>query len=254
MENTPCAAEAASAAPTETVAPCLPGRVERHEVDSQMLHRQLSVRVYLPPCYDSRRSAGYPAIYLLHGQSMDATAWDDLGAVAAANRLITNRDAPPFLMVMPQEDYYLQDIQESAYGDAVVAEVVPWVDASFNTCATRSCRAVGGISRGATWAVMIGFENPGLFASVGAHSLPFPPMSSSRLHTLIDAAPNGPPALRIDIGNADPYLSDAKRFETSLQLVDLPHEWLVRDGTHNADYWQAHMEEYLRWYVSKLEG
>ncbi len=260
-ENTPCApvvatltVATASASPTETVAPCLPGRVERHALESQILSRQMTVRVYLPPCYNPQRASGYPVIYLLHGQSMDATVWDDLGAVADANQLIADQNAPPFLIVMPQEDYYLQDIRASLFGAAVVGEVVPWADANFNTCPARACRALGGISRGATWAVMLGFENSELFAAVGAHSLPFPPMSSSRLHTLTDAAPGGPPALRIDIGSADPYLSDAQRFETSLNLVGVPHDWIVQDGTHNAGYWKSHMQEYLRWYVSELGG
>ncbi len=265
VANTPCALETATAvtpalprsAPTFAELPtepavCLAGQVEQQVIQSEELHRGMVVRVYLPPCYDPRRSPGYPVVYLLHGQSMDASAWESFGVVDAANRLMASGDVLPFLIVMPQEEYYLQEVHDSGFGKAVVNELIPWVDAGYNTCAGRACRAIGGISRGATWAMMLGLENPRLFAVIGAHSLPSPPMSSSRLRTLLEAAPDGPPALRIDIGSEDPYYSDAARFEASLKLLGVPHEWLVEEGTHNAAYWKAHVEEYVRWYGSVL--
>ncbi len=256
------AAEASKTAPAQaslTTTPrpspaCPPGKVDQQSLASQELNRDIAVRVYLPPCYDPVRAAGYPVVYLLHGQSMDATAWESFGVVNAANRLMANGDIQPLLLVMPEENYYLQELHQSNFGKAVVNELIPWMDDHYNTCFERSCRAIGGVSRGATWAIMLGLENSELFGAVGAHSLPFPPMSSSRLHTLIDAAGYGPPAMRIDIGQADPYYSAAARFEEALQLLNVPHEWIVEEGTHNAAYWTAQVEKYLRWYGSVLIG
>ncbi len=239
---------------TPTAAQCLPGQVEQRSIPSEALQREMVVRVYLPPCYDGQRAAGYPVVYLLHGQSMDASAWESFGAVETANRLMASEEVAPFLLVMPQEDYFLEDVRTSSFGTAVVNDLIPWVDASYHTCTARSCRAIGGISRGATWALRLGLQYPDLFAAVGAHSLPNLQMSTSRIRLLVEAAPHGPPAIRIDIGKDDMYYSDAALIEAALKQVGVDHQWLVQDGKHNAAYWKAYVEDYLRWYGSVIGG
>jgi len=57
------------------------------------------------------------------------------------------------------------------------------------------------------------------------------------------------PALYLDIGNKDRYLPSATEFEGLLTRYQVPHTWLINQGIHNEDYWQAHVEEYLRWYT-----
>ena len=112
----------------------------------------LVVQVYTPPCYDwdlaaARGSLKYPVIYLLHGQGSTDEQWPDLGVPAAADRLITAGEVEPFLVVMPQEEHYLQDPSQSLFGQALIADLIPWVDENYPTCTERGCRAIGGLSR-----------------------------------------------------------------------------------------------------------
>ncbi len=56
------------------------------------------------------------------------------------------------------------------------------------------------------------------------------------------------PSMYLDIGDADRYLPSATEFEGLLTQYQVPHTWLVNQGEHVEEYWQAHVEEYLRWY------
>lgn len=245
--------------PTETVQPTLTpapagcqessGRVERFVLDSAAVGRPLGVRVYTPPCYDADRSPGYPVLFLLHGQSFTDDQWERLGVPVAADRLIAAGEAPPFLVVMPQEYYYLKNLNESTYGKALIEEVLPWVEANFAACRERDCRAIGGLSRGASWAAWLGFESWTLFGAIGLHSLPSAASGSLRYVWLPQIPADERPRLYLDIGAKDVYYPYALEFEKFLNEVRLPHQWHLNAGGHDEDYWSAHVEEYLRWYA-----
>lgn len=245
--------------PTETAQPMLTptpagcqesgGRVERFTLDSAAVGRPLGVRVYTPPCYDAAQLPGYPVLYLLHGQSFSDDQWDRLGVPATADRLIAAGEAPPFLVVMPQEYYYLKDLGESTYGKALIEEVLPWVEANYAACRERACRAIGGLSRGASWAAWLGFESWTLFGAIGLHSLPSAASGSLRYAWLPQIPEDERPRLYLDIGTKDVYYPYALEFEKFLNEVRLPHQWHLNPGGHDEEYWSAHVEEYLRWYA-----
>lgn len=252
---------AATAGPAATPTPALTstpasctethGKIERYPVETGVLTKPLWVRVYLPPCYLEEPQRGYPALYLLHGQSADDALWDRLGADEAADRLITSGEAPPFLIVMPFEEYYLQDPRQSQFGQAVMEGLIPWVEQQFAVCQERGCRAIGGISRGAAWAVRLGFEQWEWFSAIGAHSLPPFVNDPNRLPDWLKKIPEDQrPRLYLDIGRLDPYLKPASEFEALLTRYRLPHVWLLNEGTHNEEYWQSQVESYLSWYAA----
>jgi len=143
--------------PTSTGCAETTGMVERFALPSVEIDRPLPMLIYTPPCYDPGRASGYPVLYLLHGQSFNELQWQRLGVPETADRLISAHEVHPFLVVMPQEYDYLKEIGESNYGKALVAEVLPWVEAHYNVCKERNCRAIGGLSRGASWAALAGF-------------------------------------------------------------------------------------------------
>jgi enterochelin esterase-like enzyme len=190
-------------------------------------------------------------LYLLHGQSMDDGAWEQFGVNIAASALIASGEAAPFLIVMPREDYYLQDMTASRYGQALLEDLVPWIDANFAACQVRTCRAIGGLSRGALWAMLLGLQNQELFGAAGGHSLPGPVMSPYYLRTLIEAMPeNERIRLYLDIGQFDRYRQGAEEFRDRLEFLQIPHEWHLNQGTHNDEYWSTQVEDYLRWYAA----
>lgn len=262
-EATPTPEPSPSAAPTITSAPqptptptalrCWTqgGRIEQRELRSELLNLPLEFRVYLPPCYDQQPERTYPALYLIHGQSFNDDQWDRLGADEAADALIAAGEAEPFLIVMPRDRVWSQPT-EDRFGEALVQDLIPWIDAQYRTKAEREYRAVGGLSRGAGWAVHLGFSHWEYFGAIGAHSLPVFWTDLPHLRDWMDSIPPGSmPRIYMDLGDKDrPQISkSAIWFEELLTERDIPHEWHLYPGYHEEAYWSAHLEEYLRWYA-----
>jgi enterochelin esterase-like enzyme len=238
--------------PTATAAACREtrGRLETQELVPGLAPYPIPVQVYLPPCYDPLEGT-YPVLYLLHGQSDTADLWLRMGIQSLADDLITSGQTAPFVIVLPTEPYYLQDFTDSIYGQAFVTDLLPWVEGLYAVSTERSCRAIGGISRGAAWAALLGMENWQQFGAIGAHSVPNAPYSESRLKYLLEDIPAGNlPRVWLDSGNLDRYRKSAQAFDELLTRRGVDHEWHLNEGAHEEAYWQAHLEDYLRWYAA----
>jgi len=228
------------------------GNVQRFQIDSVLLNEPLYFSVYFPPCYDENLSEGYPVLYALHGQNFNDDMWLDLGLAEIADQLILENEIDPFLVVMPFEEYFFRAPEPNNFPPALKIEVVTWVEDSLNVCAERECRAIGGISRGASWAMRIGLTDWKMFGSIGAHSLPTFRGDLSNLPDLLDEIPYGEePRIYMDTGRFDPEVKNAYRFENILSQKGIPHEWRLNEGRHNEVYWSTQMEEYLRWYAAQ---
>jgi enterochelin esterase-like enzyme len=256
IKNTPAMTqEATKISPASPQSCSEQGSVERYQIESKALNAPMFIRIYLPPCYDAARAEGYPVLYLLHGQTFDERMWIDLGAADIADRLILSGDSSPFLMVMPNEEFYYRGVDDNQFPSALIDDVIPWVETGFNVCHDMPCRALGGISRGASWAERIGFTEPGVFSSIGAHSLPTFPGDISNLPDWLEKIPDKEmPRIYLDTGRFDPEVKAAYRFENVLNEKGILHEWHLNDGRHNEEYWKAHVEEYLRWYARGWEN
>ncbi|MCD4673879.1 MAG: esterase family protein [Anaerolineaceae bacterium] len=237
--------------PTPTPSGCqeTTGRLEAQELPPGLASYPIPFQVYLPPCYD-RRSGSYPLLVLLHGQSDSSDLWLRMGIQSLADDLIANGELPPFVIVMPTEAYYLQDFLDSVFGQALTGELLPWVENHYAVSTDRACRAIGGISRGAAWAALLGIENWQGFGAIGAHSVPNAPYSEPRLKILLDAiSPGDVPRIWLDTGTQDRYRKSAREFDELLTRRGVEHEWYLNEGAHNEEYWQAHLADYLRWYA-----
>lgn len=246
----------ATATPQLTATPegCMEsaGRIERIKLPSELLAGGLWVTVYTPPCYAADGATPYSVLYLLHGQNMDDSYWIDLGAAAIADREI-NEGQAPFLMVMPYEERNFDPPGNSNFDDALVQELIPWVEATYPVCTERACRAIGGISRGGGWAVHIALRNFYTFGSVGAHSLGL--MAGDWWyvgHLLETYKPGEFPRFYVDRGEQDYLAKDIDLFERALANGNIPHEHIISPLGHEGAYWQAHVEEYMDWYMQGL--
>jgi enterochelin esterase-like enzyme len=206
-------------------------------------------RIYLPRCYDEQTDQRYPVLYLLHGQTYTDDQWIRLGAATAADSLILSGEADPFIIVFPDDRYW--NLPPGAdFGPRVVDELIPYIDTTYRTLAERNRRAIGGLSRGAGWALRLGLTHPDLFGSLGLHSLAVLQTDASQIRKwLIDIPPGSQPRVFMDIGDNDPELAMASRVESQFNQFGLAHEWHLYNGAHTEDYWSAHVEEYLRWYT-----
>jgi enterochelin esterase-like enzyme len=205
--------------------------------------------IYLPPCYEEVTEERYPVLYLLHGQGSQDDQWVRLGMVVAADNLIHSGEAPPFIMVFPDDRYWNLPPGEG-FGDRLIHEIIPFVEQNYRTQADRDHRLLGGLSRGAGWAIRYTLTRHDLFGTVGMHSPVIFNDDAAILSRLVDAVPsNAWPRLWIDAGDRDGDLGTTRRFEALLSDRGIPHEWHLFSGDHTDQYWQAHVLEYLRWYV-----
>ena len=242
-------------APSQVVSPtsdqCIDtqGKVLSLQASFDFFSQPLQLQLYLPPCYNTAAGVRYPLLILLHGQDRDDQQWVRLGAVTAADRLISSNESAPFMIAMPYEEYNLQDPAESSFGKLITKGLLPWLDQHYSTCTERSCRAIGWLSRGAAWAVRLGFTDWQQFGEIGAHSLAYFWGDNVNLRQWTRTIPvNQFPSVYMDIGDADRYLQSATEFEGLLTRYRVPNTWLIIQGIHNEDYWQEHVVEYLRWY------
>lgn len=227
------------------------GRLLTGSLDTSLLRLPLQYRVYLPPCYEEQAERRYPVLYLFHGQSSSDDQWDRLGADETADRLIAKGEIPPLIIVMPYDRYGGQPI-ETNFSQAITETLVPYMDKTYRTLPDREHRAVGGLSRGAGWAVHFAISEWQMFGRLGAHSLAVFHSDAQRMRTWLGEIPTDQyPLIYMDIGDRDrpEILRSALWFEALLNEYDIPHEWRLFSGYHSEEYWKAHLEQYLRWYT-----
>ncbi|NWG35370.1 MAG: hypothetical protein HXY42_13115 [Chloroflexi bacterium] len=258
---TPTPFLASTAAPTLTAAPpastpaatpvsCLdhPGRVETGRFDAV---KPQEFYVYLPPCYDEDLQTRYPALYLLHGQTYTADQWIRLGAVDTLDRLISAGEIEAFIVVFPDDRYWNIPFG-SGFGQRLVEDIIPYIDATYRTIPERDRRAIGGLSRGAGWAFRLGFTRWDLFGVIGLHSPAILQGDGSNVEKWIAGIPQkSQPSVFLDIGNRDQELKMARLVEATLNENDFAYEWHLYNGAHTEEYWRVHVDEYIRWYAEQ---
>jgi len=252
--------EAAAAVPTgvwpiASPTPCAtPGRVEAGELASAVASQTMRYRIYLPPCYGEDGRV-YPTLYLFGGNIHDETFWDRLGFDEAAEAAIVAGRIPPLLIVMPDNGWLANTTSSgpTSYEGFVLNELIPHIESQTCAWPAREGRAVGGVSRGGYWSLMMAFRRPDLFRSVGAHS---PALIDSFAGPDEDprvtgtANPLGDLRIWVDIGERDPYLTAARPLHDTLTAAGVAHEWRVNPGIHDEAYWTAHLDDYITWYAA----
>lgn len=207
--------------------------------------------VYLPPCYAEQTGKRHPTLYLLHGQTYTADQWIRLGAADTANELILSGETMPFIIVFPDDRYWNQP-SGAGFGDRLVDDLIPFIDGTYRTLPDPRFRAIGGMSRGAGWALQLGLSRPDLFSIIGLHSLAAFQRDAAKIDDWIKAIPPASrPIIFMDIGEDDRELASVRQIEAQLTELNLPHEWHLYSGSHTEAYWSAHVEEYLLWYAGQ---
>ncbi|MBT4841950.1 MAG: hypothetical protein HON91_05880 [Anaerolineae bacterium] len=236
------------AEPSPTPESCIGtrGQVEKIAFDSPALPH---FYIYLPECYALDDETDYPVLYLLHGQGYEADQWLRLGMAERAAALMAAEEISPFLIVMPYDKASWRGVDDDQFGEVFVNKLIPYIDENYRTIAKRESRAVGGLSRGAGWAIRYGLKRWGLFGALGAHSPAIFYRDYKKLDDWIAEIPDKYlPQIYIDIGDLDGERGDATNFSELLAEENVIHEWHLYSGAHEESYWQAHIDDYLHWY------
>jgi S-formylglutathione hydrolase FrmB len=133
--------------------------------------------VYLPPGFEPSRR--YPVVYLLHGMPGSPSEFLDGTQLATfADTGIASGSLRPFIAVLPSAGSTGKYNGEWAgpWENELVRRIIPWVDASLPTIATRQGRVIAGLSAGGYGAADIGIRHPQLFGAIESWSGYFRPL------------------------------------------------------------------------------
>jgi S-formylglutathione hydrolase FrmB len=184
------------------------------------------VRILLPAQYDGHRRL--PVLYLLHGAGDTYRTWvDNTDVETFAARL-------GVIVVMPDSGHTPDSGWYTDWADGSrkwesfhIGVLIPWVDATFATLASRAHRAVAGLSMGGFGATSYAGRHPDLFGAVASFS------------GALDTQLYGP-AEAIGFAAVNPYFGT-------------PDARVWGDGTTNSAEWAAHNPAALA-RAGKLKG
>jgi enterochelin esterase-like enzyme len=141
--------------------------------------------VYTPPDYDRHPGKRFPVLYLLHGYNENETGWSHQGrAGLIMDNLIAEGKTAPFIIVMensaaprgappagaPPRGNGGGMFDFSAFERALMADVIPFIDANFRTIANQPHRALAGLSMGGMQTRSISLKHLDTFSYIGIFS------------------------------------------------------------------------------------
>jgi poly(3-hydroxybutyrate) depolymerase len=242
-------------------------RVSFRTFDSDAAKGKVSYHIYTPSAYDGDPQRRFPVVYWLHGSG---------GGLVGVAKVAAHLDAaieagktPPCFMVFVNglvEGMYVDWMDGSAPLETIVVkELLPHIDATYRTIATRDGRLLDGYSMGGYGAARLGFKYTDLFRAVsimgggplqaeliqapragrqraaevlkqvyGGDQEYFRSVSPRRLaEQNTEAIINGS-LIRQVCGDEDETFGPNRDFHEHLERLKIPHKWTVLPGIdHN---------------------
>ncbi|MCY1032913.1 alpha/beta hydrolase-fold protein [Corallococcus sp. BB11-1] len=232
------------------------------------------VIVWLPPGYEADTQRRYPVFYLHDGQNlMDvATAFaGEWNVDETAQALVQAGEVEPLILVgiyntsdriaeytpVPFPPEYPDAGRADAYGQFLIHELKPRIDAEFRTKPGPESTGLAGSSLGGLVTLSLGLKHPGVFSRLGVMS-PSVWWADRDIVRTVEAL-GSKPALRIweDIGTNEGTGSQAETVEDAQALRDalVARGWVldtdlkytvVQGGQHNEAAWSARFGDVLR--------
>lgn len=245
---------------------------------SHLQGRKVTIRVYTPPGYETSR-LHYPVVYHLCGRGSSPGRVSRV-AGRVLNEAVARARVQPALSVYASVPAGRPSSSRAADGwtqaaQSVLQELIPFVDSTYRTIASREGRALEGFAEGASVALRLVFEHPYLFAAVAAYNpveLDVAPRSETRKASEQSKGPPPPPspwelvesnaeaireytAVRLVGGDRDRRsLEAAIRFAEHCQKLKIPFSWHAAPGVGH-DFARLYARagvETLRWMQSRL--
>ena len=237
--------------------------VSFHTFESAAAQATVSYHLFTPAAYDREPERRFPVVYWLHGSGGGLPGIPQVAARFA--RAIQDGKAPPCLVVfvngMPDGMYVDWKDGSAPLETVIVKELVPHVDASYRTIASREGRALDGYSMGGYGAARLGFKYPDLFRAVSMmgsgplqeNLLDAPRASRRRAEEVLARVYGGDPdyfrsvsprtlaerqadaiargsLVRMVCGDQDNLLANNRAFHEHLERLGIPHSWTVLPG------------------------
>jgi len=257
-------------------------KIERINLFSKLLDKEMSLLVYLPAYYE--KLVPLPVLYFLHGRSGNENILLDAEINSTADRMLVNDEINPMIIVCPDiensrginssneclevNDIYNRVINTGMYEDYLIREIIPLIDETYTTIKDRKGRFIGGASGGGYAALHNALRHQELFTKVGGHmpaieltledeDLPyFQNLENWGKYDPITIAKNNNIALDLetflDAGDNDEggFYEGCSILNTILQEKGVNTQNYVFPGHHNLEYIKSNLERYLKFYGS----
>jgi enterochelin esterase-like enzyme len=233
------------------------GHVDRLTFQSNVLAINQPVqhyRVYTPKCYRYDVGTRYPVVYLFHGAQTDDSQWEAVGIFTTADRLIASGAIVPMIIVLPDGIWAMgtYEGEPPLFDRLLLGEIMPAVEEDYRVQADRAHRALGGISRGGEWAIIMGGRHPELFGTIGGHSPAVGAPSTPNSYQVPLYANSRGQHLWLDVGSGDGLVAPVSALHEGWQAAGVVHEYHSSLGGHDRTYWGEQSEAYLRFYATSF--
>jgi enterochelin esterase family protein len=229
------------------------GEIRTHWYYSKSLTAVRRLTVYTPPRYENDRGARYPVLYLFHGANADENAWYRLGrANLILDNLLSAGKIQPFIVVMPFGYGVRPDLPQAEnterFGNDLLQDVIPYIDANYRTHSDRDRRAIFGLSMGGGQALSIGLNNLDRFAFVGGFSSGLGsaanyPKTYARLIADAEGANRRLHLVWIGCGREDGQFGQSKSLSDFLTAHKIEHTFRETEGAHTWMVWRRYLYE-----------
>jgi S-formylglutathione hydrolase FrmB len=151
--------------PPKTPQPLLSHR----SYQSATMATRVGYNLYLPPGYDNptANTARYPVIYWLHGRGQSEST--DQFPPGIVQQAILEKRIPPAIVVYANggaNTWYADSVDGKVLAETtIIKELIPHIDATCRTIASRSGRAIQGMSMGGGGTMKLALKYPDLFSS-----------------------------------------------------------------------------------------
>ncbi|WP_167273756.1 alpha/beta hydrolase [Dyadobacter arcticus] len=200
-----------------------------------------------------------PVVYLLHGHGGNYANW-----VKNAAGFQKAADFHNILIVCPDGGigswYWDSSVDpQSQYETYIAKELVAFVDSKYKTIKSPKGRGITGLSMGGHGALYLALRHQDIFGAAGSMSggvdiRPFPNNwdmakklgkyadqperweQNTVINMLHLLTPNAL-AIIIDCGTDDFFIRVNENLHEQLMYRNIPHDYIVRPGAHNWNYW-----------------
>lgn len=259
--------------------------LESRTLNSAVLGKAVRYTVYLPSDYETS-DRYYPVVYLLHGYTDNDMGWLQFGEINRyADKAIAEGTIPPMIIVMPNADssFYVNSFDgKQKYEDFFITEFIPGIEKMYRIRSAKQFRAVAGLSMGGYGTLIYSLKHPDMFAAAAPLSaavfddstivnMPQPgwniPLGrvygtdlkgkqrltttwyeNSILKIVERKSANELKKVRywIDCGDDDFLIKGNCLLHIALTEKQVPHEFRVRDGVHDWNYWRSGIVDALQ--------
>lgn len=228
---------------------------------STPLHKPRSMRIYLPPQYNTEPERRFPLLCLRHGGGDNETSWTQTAGRADAimDNLLAAGKAKPMIIVMPDgltdgtwAGGSTKEGMESLEAE-LLQDILPYLREHYRVLPGPENTAIAGLSMGGGQAYIMGLRNLDKFAWIGQFSSGLLADGSFDINERAPGVFRNPAAVNkqlrllwIGCGTDDPRMPGHRKLSEQLTRTGIRHETHNTPGGHEWTVWRVQLHAFLQ--------